>query len=159
MKTYKYQINFNKTNRYANETADVDFSQTHSVQELTMEQVKACLPAITSGLIFYVGAEDSNPMITNKDEIDGVLQDQKEIDVKIKELESNLEDEKKKVATLLSEIDELKSSVKERDEKIIILEAENKQLTENSSALGAQVLELTEKNIVLEKKLKKPANS
>lgn len=159
MKKYKYQINFNKTNRYANETADVDFSQTHSIQELTMEQVKACLPAITSGLIVYMGDEESNPMLANKEEIDGVLQSQKDIDVKTKELELNLEDEKKKVATLLSEIDELKASVKDRDEKIVILEAENKQLTENSSALGAQVLELTEKNIVLEKKLKKPANS
>ena len=159
MKKYKYQINFNKTNRYANETADVDFSQTHSVQELTMEQVKACLPAITSGLIVYTGDEEFNPMLVNKDEIDGVLQSQKDIDVKTKELELNLEDEKKKVVTLLSEIDELKASVKDRDDKIVVLEAENKQLTENSSALGAQVLELTEKNIVLEKKLKKPANS
>lgn len=159
MKTYKYQINFNKTNRYANESADVDFSQTHSIQELTMDQVKACLPAITSGLITYVGDEASDPMLANKEEIDGVLKGQKDIDLKTKELESNLEDEKKKVSTLLTEIDELKSSLKEKTDEIVILKAENKQLTENSSALSSQVLELTEKNIILEKKLKKPANS
>lgn len=151
---FSYALNFNKSNRYANETADVDFSQIHSTQELTLTQVKLVIDAINSNILVFQGEEDNDPLVLYKEEILGIVAEKVEESETIKTLKQSLAESETKVATLLTEIDDLNAKKDTLADDVVALKSENSQLLSSKEALSAQVVDLTEK-LTTAKKAKK----
>ena len=152
---FTYKLNFNKSNRYANESADVDFSQTHPTAELTLAQVKIVIDAINANVLVFEGEENENPLVVHKEEITGVITSNAEGKAEDSALKVSLAEANNKVEVLLDELDDAKRKIKEYEDKIVALDGEIVQLVNKNEASSAQVVDLNEKLIAAKGKTKK----
>ena len=152
---FTYRLNFNKANRYANESADVDFSQTHPTAELNLAQVKTVIDAINANVLIFEGEEAENPLVLHKEEIAGVITSNAESKAEDSALKVSLAEANTKVEVLLEELDDAKRKIQEHEDKIVALEGEIVQLVHKNEASSAQVVDLNEKLIAAKAKTKK----